>query len=248
MAKGDSLENMSRENVGLYLAKGTKEYQTKMRDVYVDNLDMSGLKKPLGFIDWADGVVGKDRKYLDDENQKLRERNGFLENETKTDLLTQIGNRKQLAEHYESAMARFKRNGEPFSVMMIDIDHFKNYNDTHGHAAGDATLYQFAQSLKKNIRNGIDSICRYGGEEFAAIFPGVAEYDAVAIGEHMRKAVENMNIDLGNGLQSKITFSSGINSFIKKGDSFDKSFKRADSALYRAKNDGRNRIVCYESE
>ena len=126
---------------------------------------------------------------------------------------------------------------------MLDIDYFKNYNDTHGHPAGDAVLKIIAEILVKNIRN-IDVAARYGGEEFALILVETDKASAAVVANKLKRLVENYKFNYENTQPNgKITISMGVASFPENGKSPDDLVSQADKRLYRAKKDGRNRVV-----
>jgi len=124
---------------------------------------------------------------------------------------------------------------------MIDIDFFKNINDAHGHDAGDRILKQFSAGISRNIR-GIDLACRFGGEEFVVIMPETDMAIASLVAERIRQYTETFSFDVGGVNPVAMTTSIGVTSLIGNGDTPETILKRADDALYRAKNDGRNRV------
>jgi diguanylate cyclase len=162
-----------------------------------------------------------------------------LQTAVRIDSLTQIGNRSYLDEHLQEAVERLKRYHERFSLIMIDVDHFKQINDTYGHPSGDRILKGLALKLKAGIR-GTDSLARYGGEEFAVVLPKTEEEDARYVAEEIREGVEFSKFNL-SGKEVRITVSAGVASS-QENDTAESITKRADNALYRAKNSGRNRV------
>lgn len=164
-----------------------------------------------------------------------------LENARKqamVDALTGLANRKAYDERIEDEMARFKRYGSVFSVMALDIDHFKKINDTYGHVAGDKVLKVIGSKVMENTRE-TDFPARYGGEEFVVLLAETNQSDALVLANKMRKLIE----DCGFHFRKKrvvITTSIGI-AESRKGDSATSLFARADEALYKAKTGGRNR-------
>ncbi|MCB1262915.1 MAG: diguanylate cyclase [Acidimicrobiales bacterium] len=161
------------------------------------------------------------------------------------DPLTQLGNRRSLDRALGGATASAKVGDHPVSVLMIDVDHFKHYNDTHGHAAGDEALRAVAGAITHAVRDG-DNAFRFGGEEFCVVLPGATEADAVVVGERVRDAVASLDID-GAAEQpgGALTVSIGAASAI--GDQADAVQASADDALYAAKASGRNRVVSASS-
>jgi two-component system, cell cycle response regulator len=160
-----------------------------------------------------------------------------------TDALTGLLNRRAFMDRMEQETSRSQRDKTSLSMIMTDIDHFKNINDTYGHQAGDLVLRKFAATLSSSLRS-YDFIGRYGGEEFVTCLPGADESQARSVAERMRRQIEEMETTLPDASQSvRITASFGISSFAaESGENFDSLIKRADDALYRAKKEGRNRV------
>jgi diguanylate cyclase (GGDEF)-like protein len=142
------------------------------------------------------------------------------------DPLTHAYNRRKLSELLDQEIKRVERNDKPFSMVMLDIDHFKKINDTHGHDVGDYVLKRMTNLIRENIRD-IDILSRYGGEEFVIILPE----------RNLRKVIESACFDK----VGQITISAGVSDFMQ-GDNRESVFKKADNALYIAKNGGRNRV------
>ncbi len=181
----------------------------------------------------------KGRKYLIESFIDISERKR-MEEELKrlsiTDNLTQAHNRTKYEEVIKIEIERTKRSSSPLSVAMFDIDHFKEVNDTYGHAVGDYVLKTLAQIAKKNIRD-IDYLIRWGGEEFIVIALDTDLRGAEVMAEKIRKAIENYNFDK----VGRVTVSFGVTQF-KQDDTEDSLMKRVDDALYQAKGKGRNRV------
>ena len=157
------------------------------------------------------------------------------------DPLTGLFNRRYLDATLSRELARCQREGQPLTVLVIDADHFKRVNDSYGHAAGDDVLRAIAQVLQSTLRTE-DVVCRYGGEEFVAVLPGADLVLAAARGEALRVRIEALQIATESGLV-QITVSIGA-ALAQVGDTPVSAFKRADEAVYRAKQTGRNRVVC----
>lgn len=157
-----------------------------------------------------------------------------------TDGLTDLYNRTylfQLAEKEYSAMKRYKRD---FSVMMIDIDFFKKFNDNYGHKTGDEVLKKVAHTLTQSVRQDVDIVGRYGGEEFAVVLPETDLEQAKVLGERLRSNVEQIAL-IKQLPELRVTVSVGI-AQLSKDETLEDLFKRADNMLYRAKESGRNRV------
>ncbi len=177
---------------------------------------------------------------LDSAEDKLNEQAVQIASKTKeahTDALTAIANRRAFDMEMAQAESCKKSQGTPASVMMLDVDFFKKFNDTHGHQAGDAVLKSVAKVLRKTIhRNGI--VARYGGEEFAVIFHGRKATDCMEIAEKARKAIGKTVVEF-EGKQLRVTASGGLAN-LATNEKSETLVKRADSLLYQAKESGRN--------
>lgn len=153
---------------------------------------------------------------------------------------TQVHNRRYLDDYLRKQLAVADRQRRHLSIMMLDIDHFKRFNDTYGHEAGDIVLKQFAQALKSALREG-EMVARYGGEEFTVVLHGNAR-EAQTLAERLRRAVASLSFSqfTTNGEDVKITMSIGIAEFPSSGHTLEEILKAADLALYQAKDAGRN--------
>ncbi len=158
-----------------------------------------------------------------------------------TDHLTGFNNRGHFMHQAELELRRVVRYGGTLSIFMMDVDHFKKINDTHGHKVGDLVLQKLAEICRDTLRM-VDIIGRVGGEEFAILLPETTEQEAIRVAERLRQAIANAKIPLGHGLPLSITVSIGITSLMSKDDNIDVLLSFADKALYAAKNAGRNRI------
>ena len=159
-----------------------------------------------------------------------------------TDALTGVANRRTLDQTLRHEWFRAQRSGKPLSVLMIDADHFKAFNDQHGHQAGDDALRALAKVIAENVRRPADLVARYGGEEFSVILAETDSAGARQIAEHIRVAVEQLPFVAG--IESPITVSIGISTWTTATDtSLEQLLFAADKALYQAKESGRNRVV-----
>ena len=174
-------------------------------------------------------------------NKTLRKKNKELHELSITDSLTGLYNRKHLMETLDNEVARSKRHKHDFAVLVIDIDHFKEYNDTYGHLAGDEVLSRLASVFKKSVRS-CDYVARYGGEEFILVLPEIAPKDGVKAAERIRKKVVKEKF-AGDGEPRGVTVSVGVASYPKDGDDPQAIIGHADAALYKAKESGRNQVV-----
>ncbi len=178
------------------------------------------------------------------EISQLQQNLEMVRHESLTDPMTGLSNRKFFDEALERAIADAMARGEPLSLLMIDIDHFKRFNDSYGHLTGDQVLRLVAASLKQNVK-GQDIAARYGGEEFGVILPNTVLRSAVTVGDHIRRAAmskELMKRSTGEHL-GRITISVGA-ATLHRGDTPQSLIERADACLYAAKRSGRNRVIC----
>jgi diguanylate cyclase len=178
------------------------------------------------------------------EINQLQENLETVRNESLTDPLTSLANRKYFDEALERTIIEAAANGEPLSLMLTDIDHFKKFNDTFGHLTGDQVLRLVALSVKQNVK-GQDIAARYGGEEFAVILPSTALRQAITVADHIRRAVmtkELMKRSTGEHL-GRVTISVGV-AHHHPGETAQQFIERADACLYAAKRHGRNRVIC----
>lgn len=169
-----------------------------------------------------------------------------LQEQAIRDSLTGLFNRRYLEETLQREIAQAFRSGLPLGIVMIDIDHFKQLNDAHGHRAGDTALQALGQLLVANTRSG-DVACRYGGEEFVLALPGATLEVARERAERVRRAIEEMRVDYG-GITLTLTISAGIAAYPLHGERADEVLDHADQALYQAKSGGRNHCIVYGSD
>jgi two-component system cell cycle response regulator len=159
-----------------------------------------------------------------------------------TDALTGLFNRRYMETHVGTLVEQAASRGKPLTVLVLDIDYFKSINDTWGHDTGDDVLREFAVRIKKSIR-GIDLACRYGGEEFVVVMPETDMAVATMVAERLRRRIASEPFPIQQGAKTiEVTISIGL-AALERDEDAAKVFKRADQALYRAKRDGRNRVV-----
>ena len=159
-----------------------------------------------------------------------------------TDPLTGLHNRRYMASHLDTLM-KSASPAKPISFLILDIDYFKAVNDTHGHDVGDEVLREFATRISANVR-GIDLACRHGGEEFVVVMPDTDSGFAFTVAERLRQSIESTPIKISRAPSSlNITVSIGIASSNGSPDVPEQLLRRADQALYRAKREGRNRVI-----
>lgn len=171
----------------------------------------------------------------------------MIERLCKVDALTNIANRRffdsQLLEEWNRAV----RDSRSLAIIMIDIDHFKNYNDTYGHPQGDALLSSLAEVYRQSLHRPGDFVARYGGEEFVVVLPGLDTKGALEVAEHMRSNVENTMVLCSDGTETRVTISLGVNAESPSVGGNPANFlSNADKALYEAKSTGRNRVCAFK--
>ncbi len=181
---------------------------------------------------------------LQDANLKLEQANERLEALSAQDPLTGVGNRRMFDEVLEREWRRAQRSGQPLSLLMVDIDSFKPYNDAYGHKRGDECLSQVASALSSSANRASDLVARYGGEEFAVILPATSSAGATAIAEALRMKVEALMIPHEASATARfVTISIGVGTGVpQEGSPSGYLIERADKALYLAKQEGRNRV------
>jgi diguanylate cyclase (GGDEF)-like protein/PAS domain S-box-containing protein len=171
-------------------------------------------------------------------NMQLRE---ALRSQSIRDPLTGWLNRRYMEETLEREILRASRARHPLAVFMLDVDHFKEFNDSVGHQAGDIMLQNLCQTLKSHVRDE-DVACRYGGDEFVLVLPGTTDKQAEKRAEEMRKAVAELGQQYLGKLPGLLTLSIGIATFPTDGNTFQQLLRAADGALFLAKSEGRNRV------
>ena len=175
---------------------------------------------------------------IDVQERRILTQNTDLERLSMTDMLTGILNRYGLRQRSDEVMNRADRFGHPLSLLLLDLDLFKQINDQHGHSVGDEVLKRFSDTIHANLR-GSDIFGRWGGEEFLVIAPHLGLQDAMKMAEKLRQAIENTPFDGG----IRLTTSIGVSEY-QSGETIAALLDRADRALYVAKAAGRNRTIC----
>ena len=159
-----------------------------------------------------------------------------------TDSLTGLHNRRYMETHLPTLVDEARLTGRPLSMLVADIDHFKQVNDTYGHDVGDAVLREFSARFRRNTR-GVDLACRFGGEEFLVVMPDTAMARAYQVGERLRVSIASDVFPVKPGLGIHLTASVGLATLERADDTPETVFRRADSALFAAKRRGRNRVA-----
>ncbi len=175
--------------------------------------------------------------------RKLEEANERLRHFSYVDALTDVANRRRFDEFMEEHWARAARSRSPLSLVLVDLDGFKEYNDAHGHPAGDEALRLVAKTLAANLHRGEDLLARYGGDEFAVVLPGVSPEGAVVVAERLRAAVADLRLEIGRATDTRVTLSAGVVGLVPVWSAAPALLiDAADRALYRAKREGKNRV------
>lgn len=198
-------------------------------------------------IDLANAAVRGQNLLLEHQSKALIENNKKLELLTCTDSLTDLFNRRHFDNALGKELSHARRHNETFSLMMIDLDHFKHINDAYGHSAGDKVLLEVATVISNNVRKS-DTVCRVGGEEFAIIFRNADDHKIRIIAETLRNKIEQTPVT-SQGKAISVTASIGVSTF--RSDSAtdytqDLLYKHADSAMYHSKNHGRNQTTHFD--
>lgn len=245
------------------LAKGVDQDGNITRDIPISSRDEFGKLAALfndmrsqlneanlrlqSKIELADSRLQENNQQLRQQATELQSLNEELRRLTITDPMTGLHNRRHFDAIMETDLALSRRHNEVSSIVIIDLDHFKNINDTFGHKTGDRVLIHVANILKSKLRK-TDTICRIGGEEFAVISRRAGIEDAMTVGEKLRKAVEMNPLQAGKNCIS-LTISIGISSLpsTKQNTQPDDIFRKADAALYFSKEHGRNRVTHYDA-
>ena len=188
------------------------------------------------------GMISQDIEKLTTEelyskSKELKRLNALLEERATTDQLTGVSNRHKIDEDLEHLYQRLARYNQPFSIMLLDLDWFKQVNDTHGHQMGDTTLKELASVLRESVRS-IDSVGRWGGEEFMIVCPETHLEEVRMLAERIRTSVERHEFTIGE----RVTISVGV-AQCSRAESIENVIRRADKNLYSAKESGRNRVV-----
>jgi diguanylate cyclase (GGDEF)-like protein len=200
------------------------------------------------------GAVDYISKPLDDKIIKLRVHHQIrminqmhvIEHMSMMDQLTGIPNRRNFDNRLRAEWGRSSRENVPLCLLMIDVDHFKDYNDTYGHQQGDKGLCMVAKVLTKTLKRTSDFAARWGGEELAVLLPNTDSKGGLAISEQIRKNIEAAELSLDNGVITKLTISIGVHAHSPmQACSIDRFISSADAALYNAKGTGRNKVCLY---
>jgi diguanylate cyclase (GGDEF)-like protein len=179
--------------------------------------------------------------------EQLTRANRKMEILAMQDGLTDLLNRRAIEDYAEAELGLAKRKGQPLSIIILDIDHFKTFNDQYGHKGGDHLLRQLAKILTENLRQ-YDRVGRWGGDEFLLVLPGTPILKAITVAERLRIKTFEAKLSLENGKQISMQISLGVACVSDHYPSLIKFVDAADQALYQAKQSGRNRVCCYDQQ
>lgn len=267
LAKERQKVEQDRETVLKALGTLLKSTEQLTSDVDTHNSELHQAERTIGHLqaggdleDLQHDLLGQIAAVLD-SNQRLeddlvcaryhmQEQEQELDrtrHEARLDALSGVANRKAFDEALQFHLAAFKRHGEPFALVLADVDHFKWINDTHGHQAGDRVVTHIGNVLRECVRP-TDHVSRYGGDEFAILLGGIDGPGAVKIAERIRNVIERRNIEVGGSVaRVAVTFSMGL-SIGRDGDTAESILGRVDQALYKSKHSGRNQLNTFEEQ
>lgn len=257
---GANLSNFFLENSSENLNKMLREVGTQESsfnnhgsvDCYFEssiggNLCFEVTASRLKLADYCEvlQVIAKDVTLARENAKKLREANRNLADLANTDEMTKVFNVRYLKSQLKQEHDRASRYGRPYSLILCDIDHFKNYNDQNGHPEGDEALKILAATLKKRARTS-DIVARYGGEEFVILCPEVDGEKAMLFAESLRAIIETTKFPFGHKQPlGKVSVSVGVASYPLHGNSPEEVLKASDVALYNSKSNGRNQVSLF---
>ena len=227
-------------NIGEFKAKSSQDEIGRLAKVF--NQMHATIKRQIEELNAHRELLEKEVK---ERTYELEQANKKLDLISRTDELTQLPNRRDMHKTIEKEVERANRFKKAFSIIFIDIDHFKDVNDTYGHATGDAVLKSVASTIRSLLRK-YDVLARYGGEEFLTLLPETELKDAAHVAERFRKQIENQTIFFG-GQEIKVTITLGVAQFDSSLGA-EKCIQLADKALYEGKEHGRNKVILWEDD
>ncbi|NQU20012.1 MAG: GGDEF domain-containing protein [Candidatus Nealsonbacteria bacterium] len=226
------------------------EHNTRVEEIN-EELSSRDTEDPEAVIDAVNRLIDANdnmQRQLGDAEVKLEEQARLVEShaeQARTDALTGLANRRAFDDEMARRLSEFQRNNLPFALAMLDVDKFKNFNDTHGHQAGDEVLKGIADVLRKESR-GMDLVARYGGEEMAIVLGAASLDEATASGERFCRAIEKARFQHGD-TEMRVTASFGV-AQVLDADDVEALIERADAAMYASKEGGRNCVHSHDGD
>jgi diguanylate cyclase (GGDEF)-like protein len=220
-----------------FIVRVTRYRREAAASVIVSHEDITARKR-------AEEELRRAKEAVEVANRELHRALAREQRAARTDYLTGVNNRRHFFDLAAHAFGVARRYRHPLSVILLDIDHFKQVNDTWGHQAGDELLKNVARIAGEHLREA-DVLARYGGEEFIILLPDSSAQQAMVVADRIREAVAAHGIDTGNGFV-KVTISAGIADALGEEDALDRLIRRADQSLYAAKEAGRNRAMLFD--
>lgn len=240
LSETETLDDAFRAGAVDYIAKPVNqtEFVARVRSALTLKLALEAQKERARDLEQRERELLEITRLLEETNERLRHLSTL-------DGLTGIPNRRRIMEFLDQEWRRSQRDGSWLSLVMIDVDHFKNYNDARGHQAGDDCLWMVANCLKRCLNRASDMVGRYGGEEFIAVLPETPIEGALSVADEMRAGVQALGVDHpDSGVAPTVTISLGVAACQpNRNVTVTKLVSMADQALFQAKRAGRNRVV-----
>jgi len=236
ISKYDAMRMNGRERWLRTFMFPVKDENHQVIDFVIMHEDVTDLKNHELYLE----------KIISERTMELERVNRELEQLSKVDVLTTLFNRRAFNTAFENEYQQAKHTGSSLSLILIDVDYFKSYNDCYGHQGGDTCLQKVAAVIKDNAQRNSDVAARFGGDEFAVILPRTDTAEALVIAERIRKGVEQANIPNKSSPLGHVTLSLGVKTLSPNVDTtIELFFNETDLALYRAKNTGKNKSVLF---
>jgi len=220
-----------------YILSGLKSLQSNLR-----HLTWQTRKVAEGDFSQKVDFLGEFSESFNEMTAKLQKYEEQLKSQANYDQLTHLSNRYFLMQFLSTHFDKFRRDHDVFSVLLLDIDHFKAVNDTYGHGDGDKVLFQVSEILRSAFRSS-DVLSRYGGEEFLIVLLSTDVQIAQVIAERVRRTIQETKFRISDNIIINITVSIGVSQAEASDERFEAIIKRSDDALYMAKNNGRNQVM-----
>jgi diguanylate cyclase (GGDEF) domain len=231
-----------------FLVSLTQPNKDMLLSIRVNGIAAVGIGLCIALVLWSSNISNlKQSRLIDNQKKELEEKNKQLEYMATHDQLTGLINRAQFIQFAEKEIARIRRSGTEASIILVDIDIFKNVNDNYGHPTGDTVLKNTAGIIKKSLRE-MDIPARFGGEEFIILLPETPAQGGAVVAEKIRANIADYPFK-SESQTIHITSSFGVTAVTaSESESFDLSYQRVDEALYIAKRNGRNRVEIYNCD